>query len=406
MIRTLPDPEVDTIEVLGVDDWAKRKGQSYGTILVDQERRKVIDVLEDRTAETLAMWLSAHREIKIVSRDRSKTYAEGIRQGAPQALQVADRWHLLKNGSDTVYKIFQQEHATIQKRLKEVLGQTEPPVLPLAVQQQQENENTLTIAEQNRLQRIDEAQKLINLGLTRKEAARQLNIHPKTVKRYLNSSSPKHVRSGRRKLLDSFKLYLVKRWNEGCHNATQLFREIQAQGYAGHKTLVRGFVQKLRIASGVPPKVRKLQDEFVQEDIVKDLPSIRTLTWWVFRPIHKRRNEDELILNKLVDGQPKLQISLALARDFADMIRNRKVDELTSWINRAKASGCRVWSNFADRIQQDRAAVRAALSLPWSNGRTEGNVNRLKYLKRMMYGRAKNDLLRKRVLFHGCLSFT
>jgi transposase len=114
LIRALPDPETQTIEVLGVDDWAKRKGQRYGTLLVDQEKERVVDVLKDRTAETLEKWLNLHPEIRIVTRDRSKTYAEGIRKGAPQAVQIADRWHLLKNSSDAVQKIFQQENGVIK----------------------------------------------------------------------------------------------------------------------------------------------------------------------------------------------------------------------------------------------------------------------------------------------------
>lgn len=108
LLRALPEPRTPSIRVLGVDDWAKRKGQRYGTLLVDLERGSVVDLLADRTAATLAQWLAGHPEIEIVSRDRSQTYAEGILRGAPQAVQVADRFHLLKNLSDAVFKIFQQ----------------------------------------------------------------------------------------------------------------------------------------------------------------------------------------------------------------------------------------------------------------------------------------------------------
>jgi transposase len=404
LIRSLPDPEPQAIEVLGVDDWAKRKGQRYGTILVDQQKGKVVDVLEDRTAETLAKWLKTHPEIKIVTRDRSKTYAEGIRQGAPQAVQVADRWHLLKNGSDTLYKIFQQEHALIQKRLKE---DSEPKKIdlpsavdPLVV------ERELTLAEQNRQQRIDEAQKLVRLGWTQKDAAGYLDIHPKTVRRYLGSPSPKFIRSRGQGKLGPFKPFILRRWNEGCHNAAQLFREIQPQGFSGQVTLVMDFARQLRRASGIPPKLRNQSGVVVPEDAIRDLPSLRTLTWWVFRPIEKRCAEDEQILEKLMNGQPKLQTTIALARDFAEMIRNQHADNLSPWMDQAKKSGYRAWSNFADSLQQDEPAIRAALSHSWSNGRTEGNVNRLKYLKRMMYGRAKDDLLRKRVLLQNCGVFT
>jgi transposase len=404
LLRTLPDPELQAIEVLGVDDWAKRKGQRYGTILVDHQKGKVVDVLEDRTAETLAKWLTAHPEIKIVTRDRSKTYAEGIRQGAPQAVQIADRWHLLKNGSDTVYKIFQQEHALIEKRLKENL-QTMKIDLPSAADPPVA-ERELTLAEEKRKQRIDEAQRLVQLGWTQKAAARHLHIHPRTVRRYLGSPSPKFDRSRRQGKLDLFKPFLLRRWNEGCHNAAQLFREIQPQGFTGQVSLVMDFARQLRRASGIPPKLRNQRGEVVQEAAIRDLPSLRTLTWWVFRPVEKRRVEDEQILERLANAEPKLHRTLTLARDFADMIRNRCADTLSLWIDRARKSGYRAWSNFADSLQQDEPAVLAALSYSWSNGRTEGNVNRLKYLKRMMYGRAKDDLLRKRVLGQSYSVFT
>ena len=275
LIRALPDAEKQTVEVLGVDDWAKRKGQRYGTLLVDQEKGRVVDVLEDRTAETLEKWLSTHPEIRIVTRDRSKTYAEGIRKGAPQAIQIADRWHLLKNGSEAVQKIFQQENAMIEKRLRE---EVEPKPIALPVEAKPVGEKPMTDAEQNRMQRIDESQKLVQLGWTQKAAAQHLDIHPKTVRRYLASPSPKIMRARQQKKVDPYKAYLLRRWNEGCHNATQLFREIQTQGYSGSVTLVVDFARQLRQASGIPPKVRNPKGEIVPEDVARDLPSLRTLT--------------------------------------------------------------------------------------------------------------------------------
>ncbi len=404
LIRAIPDPEAHLIEVLGVDDWAKRKGQRYGTILVDQEKEQVVDVLEDRTAETLATWLTKHPEIKIVTRDRSKTYAEGIRQGAPQAIQIADRWHLLKNGSDVVYEVFQQENGVIQKQLKEgsELKKIEDPLTELPP----ESEKPLTVAEQNRKQRMDEVQKLILLGWTQKAAACHLNIHPKTVNRYLDCPSPQTTRSYCHGKLDPFKAFILQRWNDGCHNAAQLFREIQPQGFTGNVTLVMDFARQLRQASGIPPKLRNQNGKVVDKEELRKLPSLRTLTWWVFRPVEKRQDKDELILGKLADGQPKLQTTITLARDFAEIFRLQQADSLSSWIDRAKKSECRAWCSFAYGIEQDEAAVRASLTHSWSNGRTEGNVNRLKNLKRMMYGRAKDDLLRKRVLGYHVGAFT
>lgn len=167
----------------------------------------MVDVLEDRTAATLAKWLGTHPEIKIVTHDRSKTYAEGIRLGAKQAVQVADRWHLLKNGSDVLYKVFQQENLVIQKKLKEPDEQKGSSTIPVVEPPIQED--TLTLAEQNRQERITQAQELVEKGWTRKAAARHLNIHPKTVRRYLNGPSPKFARSRGRGILEPFKHFIL-----------------------------------------------------------------------------------------------------------------------------------------------------------------------------------------------------
>lgn len=230
MLRQLPDPPQEPIRVLGVDDWAKRKGQRYGTVLVDLERGRVVDLLADRTAESLLPWLVRHPEVEIVSRDRSPTYAEAIRQGASHAIQVADRWHLLHNASKALLKILQQEDSLIQKHLNPVSQPASlsefPTRPPTAVER-------LTAAEQRRKQRMETAQQLHQRGCSQKSIARQIHVHPKTVRRYLQGGSPKARRHRTRRMLDPFQPYLLQRWNEGCSNATQLFREIQAQGFTG-----------------------------------------------------------------------------------------------------------------------------------------------------------------------------
>ncbi|MBZ0303581.1 MAG: ISL3 family transposase [Anaerolineae bacterium] len=274
--RERPDPPAP--RVLGVDDWAKRKGQDYGTILVDLERGEIVDLLADRTAETLIAWLKAHPGIEIVARDRSQTYAEAIQQGAPEAIQVADRWHLLKNLADAVFKLLQQGQGTIRKQLASITEQTAvnngPPELPKAVRSP--GLELLTQAEQRRKERMGLARQLHSQGWTQKSIAHHLNVDRKTVRRYLHAATPvvRRPRSGQR-LVDPFKAYLLKRWNEGCYNAAQLYREIQRQGYAGKVTVVRDFVQQLRQASGLPPKVRSGNGHLLSGDPTKQPPSLR-----------------------------------------------------------------------------------------------------------------------------------
>jgi transposase len=392
--------------VLGVDDWAKRKGQNYGTILVDLERGEIVDLLADRTAETLVEWLKKHPGIEIVTRDRSQTYADAIQKGAPEAIQVADRWHLLKNLSDVVFRILQQEYGAIKKRLaheeeasgdggKEMSGAT--PTVEL---------EALTLAEQRRKERIELALHLNGQGWTQKDIAHHLNIHPKTVRRYLRTPSPQTRRHRTGRLLDAFKPYILKRWNEGCHNAAQLFREIHEQGFAGKPTTVRDFVRQLRQASGLPPKARRQKGKSLGANLARRPPTLRSLTWSIVRRPEERTVDDERLLTQLSDGDAKLTATIELARGFAAIVREQQAEKLNEWLEQARQSGFRIWSNFAAGLDQDYDAVRAALTLNWSNGPTEGHINRLKCLKRQMYGRAKDDLLRKRVLWQGRWSFT
>jgi transposase len=402
-LRDLPEPEFLPTRVMGVDDWAKCKGQSYGTILVDLERGQVIDLLDDRTAETLAQWLQAHPGIEIIRRDRSQTYAEGITKGNPDAIQVADRWHLLKNLSDAVFKILQQEHPVIKKRL----GIT-PPTEEIALTEvgKRDTEETITLAEERRKHRIEKALELLLLGWTQKSVAQHLNVHPKTVRRYLQYSSHKSTRSGTGSRLDPFKPYILTRWNEGCHNAAQLYREIEPQGFTGQETTVRLFVQQLRLASGFPPKIRIQQGHVLRGDPTHRPPSLRKLPSMIDRRPENRTDEDERLLEKFSDEQPKLITTIGLARTFSAIVRQQEHEAFDAWLEQASKSGYLVWKNFAEGLKQDYDAVHAALSLSWSNGPTEGHVNRLKYLKRQMYGRGKEDLLRKRVLWQGRWSFT
>lgn len=186
MVRTFPDPEAPTVRVLGVDDWAKRKGQRYGTILVDLERNQVVDLLVDRTADTLVDWLDQHPGIEVLIRDRSQTYAEAISRGAPEAVQVADRWHLLKNLSDTVYLLLQQEEKNIRKQFT-VSRATQKPSAAEPVQ----TEKPPTQAEQRRKERIEQVDQLRQMGWSQKDIAEHLHIHPQTVRRYRHHPSPR-----------------------------------------------------------------------------------------------------------------------------------------------------------------------------------------------------------------------
>ena len=403
LIRQAQTPKRPTPRVLGVDDWALRKGQTYGTILVDLEQGQVVDILPDRASETLARWLQEHPGVEIVSRDRAGAYAEGARVGAPDAIQVADRWHLLKNLTDAVYKALQPHHSAIEQMLRQQsgqeVGQMHPPVansvLPASVATHQP-----TAADIARQQRAEEAHRLRQQGWTMKAIAHHLGLCTKTVRRHLNRSLPPTPlrRSGRARLIDAYRSYLLARWNAGCHNASQLWREIRAQGYAGQITMVREFISQLRRASGLPPRVRSLPGNPVKTDPSVRPPTVRALAYLIVRPPDHLDAAEYEHLAKLAAVHPKLQVVVELAREFAAMVRQRQAKQLKAWLEKATHSHVASLRSFAAGLRQDMAAVQAGLSLAWSNGPTEGHINRLKCLKRQMYGRAKLDLLRQRLL--------
>ena len=401
LVRRISQDRQPIPRVLGVDDWAQRKGQTYGTILVDLERGKILDLLPDRTADTLVQWLKERPGIEIVTRDRSPTYAEAIHQAIPEAIQIADRWHLLKNLSDNVFKILQQEYGVIKKQLIKSMereGRSNGHIKLSATTLEDEIQD-LTPAEQRRLDRMVCAQQLAEKGWTQKAVAQHLNVHPKTVRGYLLASFPKAKRHrNHQRILDPFKAYILKRWNEGCHNAAQLFREIRPQGYLGQKTTVREYVRQLRLASGLPPRVRGQEGKYLKADPTKRPPTLRTLTWLIVKQPDELSVEEKECLELISTGHPKLATTIRLAKAFAAMIRQHKSEELNSWLEQAEQSGFQVWRNFAASLRQDYEAVRASLLYNWSNGPTEGHINRLKCVKRQMYGRAKLDLLRQRLV--------
>lgn len=397
LIRQRELTERPTPQVLGVDDWAMRKGQTYGTILVDLEQGNVVDILPDRTAESLAQWLQAHPGVAIVSRDRAGTYAEGVRLGAPNVIQVADRWHLLKNLTETVYKALQQHQAAIEQIFLQPLRQEQAsPLVSTAVV----HDAGPTAADLARQGRAAEAHRLRQQGCTFQAISQQLGICTKTVRRYLSRSLPLAplLRSRRIRLLDPYKPYLLERWNSGCHNASQLLREIQQQGFAGKFSIVREFISTLRRASGLPSRKRRIQGTFVKAAPVQRPPTLRALSYLLVRPPNKLNATEQEYLTKLAAVHPNLQVLSELAQGFATIVRQRQASEFPAWLDKAAQSQVAALHSFAAGLCLDEVAVTAALSLPWSNGPTEGHINRLKCLKRQMYGRAKLDLLRHRLL--------
>jgi transposase len=416
-VRQAPIPTAPPATKVGIDDWAKCKGQSYATIVVDLETRQPIDLLPERSAECVAQWLQEHPGVEIISRDRGGVYAEGARQGAPDAVQVADRWHLLKNLGEAVLQVLQTHQAAIEVALAPAQPSAAGPAAPGAATEQGQSapqpsapgkeSPPLSRAgqerqqrQENRQARYDAIQQLHQRGWSLRAIAQHLNLERKTVRKYLHAFDCPHPqrRPSRPSLLDPYKPYLLERWNAGCRNAMRLLQEIEAQGFRGKRSIVRAFLTQLRKAQGLPPRSRNPSSSRVSPATTERPPTLRNLTWSIIRRPDRRAAREQEQLDRLREVAPDLDTIVRLAEDFAVILREQRGEELDGWLERASTSGIRGMRTFAASLRQDYAAVKAAATLPWSNGPTEGNINRLKLLKRQMYGRAKLDLLRQRVL--------
>jgi len=407
LVKNVPAQAASTPRVLGVDDWAWSKGQRYGTILVDLEQHRVVDLLPDRSTDTLADWLRAHPGIKIITRDRALEYIKGIEQGAADAVQVADRWHLVRNLADALIRLLDQNRACLYALAAESKPEPVPELPPVSSQTETVDTPVPTKLEQRqqatRERRLARYQAIIGLyeqGTKVRAIARRLGISRDTVQRYLKAGGFPEMskRGGQSSILDAYLPYLHQRWAEGCHNGLQLYREIQQKGYSGSRPSVSRWVAKMR--KQAPP--RKPANEAVPRpaETATRPWSARYAVWLLLKQPDTLEPDRKAALERMLNASPALQPAYNFAQAFLRMVRNRYPKGLRPWLDAVIENKIPELAGFAKSLRQDFNAVFAALSLPWSNGQVEGQVNRLKMIKRQMYGRAGFDLLRVRVICH------
>ena len=407
-LRRQPAPAFPPPRVLGVDDFALRKRHTYGTILVDLERRQPVELLPDRTAETVAQWLREHPGVEVIARDRSSTYAEGARQGAPNATQVADRFHLLQNLAEALEQVFTTHHGTLaavnvalrQQPIPLPDGTMAVPVPPPATPPRAEQQAAQRAA--HRQARYEQVWTLHRQGWSTAAIAVQVGCSLRTIERYLQMPTWPGRQPRRhygRSLLHPYKAYLLERWNAGCHTAIQLFPELQACGYTGSYRRVTAYVSRIRQAQGIPPRRqgRRLLLPVVAEPVAQPLTP-RRVTWLVLRRAEHRTAAEAQQLAQLHAQSAEVAEAMDLAQDFTALVRQRQPARLDPWLTRATASPLEAFQRFARGLQEDYKAVKAGVTLPWSTSPVEGHINRLKMLKRHMFGRAHLDLLSRRFL--------
>jgi transposase len=408
LVRRLPLPVIPPLQAIGVDDWAQRKRQRYGTIVVDLERHQPVALLHDREADTLATWLHAHPGITIIARDRLKAYRDGARAGAPQATQVADRFHLLQNLAEALDQVFSahgpalKAMSTAHSRTPVVQpdGQTAVPIPPSIPTPQAQ-----TRAAQRRSRRLaiyEQVWALHRQGWSNRAIAQHLGIGRMTVVRFLQAPTfPErkgHTNHGK-SVLTPYKERLLTRWNAGCREALQLFRDLRRHGYTGSYPTVARYTQRLRQAQGLQPREQRSGQTLPRVMDMQQQPlTTRQATRLVLKRPEHCTKADRQLLAHLETQHGDLAGAIGLAQDFCAIVRQRQADRFDEWLARAVASSVVPLQRFARGLRADYEAVKAGLRLLWSNGPVEGHINRLKMLKRQMFGRAKLDLLRRRFL--------
>jgi transposase len=405
-LKKLTLREFEVPKILGVDDFAFRKGRQYGTILVDLERHQPIALLPDRKAETLAVWLTQRPGVELVSRDRAVAYKSGITQGAPDALQVADRFHLVKNLGEVLEQVFcgyRPELKDVEQKHRQALAPAQTVVViakPTATMKTQER---FQATQQNRIEQQQEIKKLDEQGWTQIAIAQKVGLSERTVRRWLKLAnfsevSSRHSSFGR-SILDSYKPAIIEWWNAGVKDAKLLMIGLEEKGYRGGRRTLERYLSQVREAQGSPPRRRRSRKDLPRV-IDLQLPPLtaRRVSYLLLKRQENRDAEDQKLLSLLVAEHPDIARAIELSESFLQLLRQHQADEFDDWLMNAIKSSLKPFKTFASGLFEDYAAVKLSLTSEVSNGAVEGLNNRLKMLKRQMYGRAGLELLSKRFI--------
>ncbi|MFD7533549.1 ISL3 family transposase [Streptomyces sp. NPDC059849] len=370
-VEALPDPEPPVPRVVGVDEHATRKGRFYGTVLVDVETRRPVDLLPDREASSLAAWLAERPGIEFVCRDRAPFFAEGATVGAPQAVQAADRWRLWHNLSEAAERYVAQHRSCLGVLVREPAESAVVASPPETTGSPWPTGHRFTDRIRDRHATVHT---LLAAGHSRRSIGRQLHMTHRTVKRLADAVAPEELFQGqwqnRPTILDEYKPYLDDRWNQGCTNACALWEEIVPFGYKGSYQRVRAYLREKRLSPG-PVSARP--------------PTPRTVSGWILRHPENLTENEQLRLKAVLAHCRELDALTGHVRSFARMLTEREGERFPEWLDAVRQNDLPTLHTLAAGINRDRdavIAVIAGLPLPWSSGVVEGHVNRIKMFKR------------------------
>lgn len=386
-----PEQTENRTRHFGIDEWAWHMGHRYGTLIVNLDTHRPLVLLPGREQRTLTAWFKKYPEIQVVSRDRGGIYSMAAREGAPQARQVADRWHLLKNIGDALERMMYRHMPLIRLVASELSPKKSPepePSVPAPTLRRPERLKQQT--RNKRHQRWTEVMALHNKGCGFREISRITGLSRVTVSRWVQSGAFPEIstRPPKRGLLDPWRKWMEEQRESGNYNASQIWREMVMKGFTGSETIVRDAVARWR-KGWLPPVAATTR-----------LPSASRASRWLmpWRIIRGEENYASRFIGLMCEKEPQLKIAQQLALDFYRILKTKNKQQLSRWSSNVSESGPVELQRVAAGMEADAAAIYEAITSRWSNGVVEGHVNRLKMLKRQMYGRAGFELLRRRVL--------
>jgi transposase len=373
VVRRRAKLPVEPLNVVGIDDWAWRRNHRYGTIVCDLERRRIVALLPDREIATVQAWLTDRQEISVVSRDRGGGYGEAASKALPRAVQVADRWHLMENASAAFLDAVRKSMASIRS----AIGATtiDPELLTCAEKLQYDGY----------LRREEINAAILGLageGIAIKDIVRRTGHSRKLVRQAIRGERTDIFRA-RQSSIEAYLPLLDDLWNSGCRNGAELWRRLHLKGFRGSLRVVSEWATRRRRAD-------RASDRQLQK-----VPPARKIARMLTAARDHLSKADTIVVAAIEAGTPMLVKARDLIDRFHAMIRKKTTPDLEPWIADADTS---LLASFASGIRRDHAAVRAAIAEPWSNGQTEGQITKLKLVKRQMYGRGKLDLLQARLI--------
>ncbi len=373
VVRRRTEQPRNELAIIGIDDFAFRRGQRYGTIVCDLERRRPVTLLPDRDQPTSQAWLANHPSIVTVARDRGGGYGAAIAKALPHADQVADRWHLMENASRAFLDAVGKSMRQIRKSVGSAI--IDPKLLTYAERLQYEGY----------LRRHETNEAILELskqGVPIKQIVKRTGHSRKLVRNVLRGQRSDAFRV-RQSSLENWLPWLDGRWEQGARNASALWREMREKGFRGQIGVVSEWARRRSLA------------EKADQSALARTPSARCIARLMTLARDDLSKSDAVLIAAIESNVPDLVIARILIADFQQMIRSKAAAKLDGWLEGAKAS---LVGSFANGVERDIAAVRNAIISPWSNGQTEGQITKLKLIKRQMYGRAKIDLLQARLV--------